>query len=135
MLSRRRFIASALLSSLSLPRLLAGIKLAALPVDGFTGVRGIEPKSIIVVGDIQRTNPAEEWAIARAQNDNVREKIVQAVIGEHPDMLLLLGDQVSSGENESDWAGFDQIMTPITSAKIPTYAIIGNHDYGFMVRS
>jgi 3',5'-cyclic AMP phosphodiesterase CpdA len=135
MLSRRRFIATLALSSLNIPRLLGGIRYSPLPADGITPVRNLQPKKICIIGDIQGTSGAEEMLLARSDNADVRTRIVQAVVDEHPDMLLLLGDQIALGENESDWVLFDQTISPVIQAKIPTYALRGNHDYGLNIRN
>jgi 3',5'-cyclic AMP phosphodiesterase CpdA len=94
-----------------------------------------KPMKIAIVGDIQRTNPVEEWLVAREQNDESRKKIVGAIAADKPDMLLLLGDQVSSGESEADWQLYDELMKPLNDLKIRSVAVIGNHDYGFSRRS
>jgi len=45
-------------------------------------------------------------------------------------MLLLLGDQVEDGDDAEQWAYFDQVSAPIRECEIPTWALLGNHDYG-----
>jgi 3',5'-cyclic AMP phosphodiesterase CpdA len=94
-----------------------------------------KPMRIAIVGDIQRTSDYEEWLVAREQNDESRKKIVDGIATDKPDMLLLLGDQVSAGESESDWQLFDDLMKPLKDLSIRTVALVGNHDYGFTRRS
>lgn len=90
----------------------------------------LRPHRILVVGDLQPTLWVERMVLGRAQNDAVRAGVVAATRQENPDMLLLLGDLVADGAQAADWAAFDSLMRPL--AAIPTYAVIGNHDYGFL---
>jgi Icc-related predicted phosphoesterase len=128
--SRRTFIVTAALSSLSLPRILAGLR---LPEDGPT--IGTTPRTICIVGDLQRTSDAEAVFMGRQENPRSRELIVQHIAKTKPDLLLLLGDQVDDGSEDSSWAFYDEVMKPITSQNIPTVAVIGNHDYGVTDRN
>jgi hypothetical protein len=88
------------------------------------------PKTIAIVGDIQRTNQAEITLLGRSQNDVERQEILNGIAGAKPDMLLMLGDQVAYGEGSDDWYRFDDFMKNIHYADIPVRALLGNHDYG-----
>ena len=129
MMNRRQFLVAAALSSFSMPKVLANVR----PNAGGSAaawVDGLRPKSIAIIGDLQRTNTAESILMSRSQNDKEREAIVNAIADERPDMLLLLGDQVSTGEDPDDWAYYDKVMSRVNKAGIPIRAIYGNHDYG-----
>jgi Icc-related predicted phosphoesterase len=131
MLNRRTFIATVALSSLSLPRL-------AREVSAFTG-EPVDPKEpqeqkpttilICAIGDLQRTSPAEKMVLSRTDNFVEREKIIKQVAAEKPDLLLLLGDQVSDAADAAEWEYFDGVTKPLRDANITTIAVRGNHDY------
>jgi hypothetical protein len=81
---------------------------------------------IAVVGDLQRTSKLEFW---RRQNDAERERIVAAIAGDRPHLLILLGDLVFQGSSEKHWRRFDRLFAPIREAGIETRPVIGNHEY------
>lgn len=99
---------------------------------------GGERRRIAVVGDLQRATSTLPGLVSSTgiamgsytRNDAERSAIIEAVAHDEPDMLLLLGDQVEDGDDPSDWAYFDRVMSPIAECGIPTWAILGNHDYG-----
>lgn len=132
MVTRRRIIAVFAFLAVGAACVLGFVPGASLPAQETIGSA---PRRIAIIGDIQKTNAAEEFLIAREQNDTPRVRIVRAVTAYHPDMLLLLGDQVSAGEEEQDWIDYDALMRPITDLKVPTFAVVGNHDYGFTQRA
>jgi DNA repair exonuclease SbcCD nuclease subunit len=82
-----------------------------------------------VVGDVQRTGPAEKVFLRRPQHDAERDAIIEGIVADNPDMLLLLGDQVYHGGRRECWRDFDRIIRPVIDADIPTWALMGNHDY------
>src|SRR4051812_45965350 len=135
MLSRRTFLSTLALSSVSLPTVLARLREAGPPLPQYTPVRNLRPKTIAIVGDIQGTLWVEGFAMAREQNSAATKRIVWAIVADKPDMILLLGDQVTDGSDETDWRLFDDQVKPITDANIPVYALRGNHDYGIQDRS
>lgn len=90
----------------------------------------MEPRTIAIVGDLQRTSAAERMLLSRSQNDAEREAILNKIAEERPEMLLLVGDQVSTGDDDDDWAYFDRVIKPVNDAKVPVRAMYGNHDYG-----
>lgn len=81
---------------------------------------------MVLVGDTQRTLWLEFW---REQNDWLREKLFSQIVKEEPDAILLLGDMVSWGASEKQWAYFDSIASPVRRASIPLFALMGNHEY------
>jgi predicted MPP superfamily phosphohydrolase len=46
-----------------------------------------------------------------------------------PGALILLGDMVYQASDAEHWTYFDQLMDPVRKAKIPTLALLGNHEY------
>jgi Icc-related predicted phosphoesterase len=129
MLSRRQFLTSAALSSVALPSVLSGVK-ASSSSRATHWSDDLRPASIAIIGDLQRTSLAEAVLMARSQNDREREAILDAVAADRPDMLLLVGDQVSTGDDDDDWNYFDRVMERIKTVGIPVRSIYGNHDYG-----
>src|SRR5205823_14669772 len=90
----------------------------------------LQPQTIAIVGDMQRTSMSERLFLSRSQNDEERERIFNAIADDDPDMLLMLGDQVFEGDSSEDWDYFDNVMGRIIDAGIPVRAMMGNHDYG-----
>src|SRR5688572_27258592 len=129
MLSRRKFLATAALSSLGLPEVLANVR-PVLNTSACTWQDDIRPRSIAIVGDIQRTSDGEMIVASRSQNDAARVAVLEAILNDKPDMILMLGDQVSTGDDGDDWSYFDSLMTRINASRIPVRSIMGNHDYG-----
>ena len=129
MLNRREFLATAAISSLGLPNVLANVR-PVLNSSACTWHDDLRPKTIAIVGDLQRTSDAESIFAGRPQNDVQRVAVLTAIADDKPDMILMLGDQVSTGDDDNDWSYFDGLMTRINSAKIPVRSIMGNHDYG-----
>jgi Icc-related predicted phosphoesterase len=130
-LSRRQFLAALAVSSVGAPRVLASMK-GAPPAAAVkcTWKDDLDPKTIAIVGDVQRTSLAEYNFLGRPQNDAEREAILNAISDDKPDMVLMLGDQVVAGDDDNQWAYFDRCMAGITQQQIPVRSILGNHDYG-----
>lgn len=65
--------------------------------------------------------------------DNTRtiRRIVQQLIKERPDLVLITGDFIyEPGKNpEAELDKVAQLVRPLIEANIPTYAVLGNHDY------
>jgi len=88
------------------------------------------PRNLIAVfGDTQRTLLVERLFFWREQNDVERERVIAAVAADRPDLLVHLGDAVDDGSSAGSWAGYDQLMRPVTDAGIPVLLALGNHDY------
>lgn len=92
----------------------------------------LRPDRLMVVGDLQPTTWLEQVFLGRPQNDSVRDRMIARIVEEDPDLLLMLGDYVDRGEARSAWTEFDSLMAPICRHRIPTYAVLGNHDYGLI---
>lgn len=90
---------------------------------------GEVPRSVIAIGDLQRTVLAEQIYLGRRQNDAVREALVRAVAAEEPDVLLLLGDQVADGAIDREWSYFDELLRDMRERETAVHALLGNHDY------
>lgn len=106
-----------------------------LPPKPCCWVPELRPRTIAVVGDVQRTGTLELTLLGRRQNDREREAILRGIAADKPDMLLMLGDQVVLGDDDRAWPYFDRIMAPIHEADIPVMAMLGNHDYEGVDRS
>ena len=105
----------------------------------------VEPRLIL---DTEREDVAlprlgEEWEgaevalIADLQvgmwlaNIGMMERSVDRIVEEQPDVILLGGDFIY-GEDEPPGPKVDavmEILTPLVASGIPTYAVLGNHDY------
>jgi hypothetical protein len=130
MLSRRHFLATAALASISVPKVLAGVRMPTTS-SAFSWSEDLRPTRIAVVGDIQRASDAEKILMSRSDNHHERTMILNEIAEDKPDMLLLLGDQVGTGDEDDEWGYFDQVMDNVRAAKIPVRSIYGNHDYGY----
>lgn len=98
-----------------------------LAVDRRTAVLPHLPPSwsgqrVAIIGDIH----AGMWLA----NTEMAERAVRQIVAEHPAVVFLLGDFVTApgralaGELDS----VTQILRPLTVARLPTYAVLGNHD-------
>jgi hypothetical protein len=85
--------------------------------------------SIIIMGDVQRTNFWERNLLFKEQNDTERQLVINAVAGENPAFLLILGDLVSCGGNKNAWDYFEECTKPLRRHNISMIAIPGNHEY------
>lgn len=98
---------------------------------------------LVVLGDTQRTSWWERTFLGREQHDAERVQVLKAVASSvaegRTSAVVLLGDHVCYGEEQSDWQYFDEIVAPLRNVadrtKTPLYALVGNHDYGFVWRS
>jgi Icc-related predicted phosphoesterase len=129
-LSRRQFLAAMAISSFGAPRLLSELRSSSVPAKACTWVKNLDPKSIIIVGDVQRTSLAELSFMGRGQYDQEREAILNAIADDKPDLLVMLGDQVVAGDDEAQWTYFDECMARVNAQSIPVHSLLGNHDYG-----
>lgn len=80
----------------------------------------------IILGDPQIDNPPRRDA---EDNYNVVRDIFCQIEKENPAFLFLLGDLVFMGNGEQYWKKFDHLISPIRVKQIPTYSILGNHEY------
>lgn len=70
-------------------------------------------------------------AYGDTRSDPVAHKrVIQEIVGLHPEFVLQSGDLVSDGRNPRQWIQFDQITQPLRAAHIAYYPARGNHDLG-----
>ncbi|WP_164701611.1 metallophosphoesterase [Modestobacter sp. KNN46-3] len=64
-------------------------------------------------------------------NTGMVERVVERVVEDEPDLVLLGGDFVyhAGPDVEPEVAAALDLLTPLLDAGIPTYAVLGNHDY------
>ncbi len=57
---------------------------------------------------------------------------IDKLIEEQPAAVLITGDFIyhANPDPEPEINEVVELMRPLTSANIPTYAVLGNHDYG-----
>ncbi len=60
-------------------------------------------------------------------NTNILGELAAAVVNEHPDLLLFLGDFSASG-SASGYLLWTNVMAPVYGAGITVYPVVGNHD-------
>ena len=58
------------------------------------------------------------------------KRVIQEIVGLHPEFVLQSGDLVSDGHNPKQWTQFEQITEPLRDAHIAYYPARGNHDLG-----
>lgn len=128
--SRRQFLSALAISSLGASRLISEMRTSSIPAHACTWSENLNPKTIAIVGDVQRTSLAELSFMGRGQYDKEREAILSAIGDDKPEMVLMLGDQVVTGDDEAQWSYFDSCMSKINEQSIPVHSLMGNHDYG-----
>jgi hypothetical protein len=85
--------------------------------------------SFVVLGDTQRSLWLEEHLLGREQNEQERVELIdQLVSRENPAFVVHLGDLVARASAQH-WHYFDELMAPLTAAKIPLLPVLGNHEY------
>ncbi len=85
-------------------------------------------KQIAVIGDLQRTS-VWELAIGRESNDEERILLINEIAKVNPAMVVLLGDLVFDGSDETEWRDFDNLISPLKKRRIPVFPVLGNHEY------
>ncbi|MCK5799388.1 MAG: metallophosphoesterase family protein, partial [Deltaproteobacteria bacterium] len=60
-------------------------------------------------------------------NDRVHRRIIRAVLGEKPRIVLHTGDMVQTGDRQDQWDRFFTIAEPL-AARVATLSAIGNHE-------
>lgn len=74
-----------------------------------------------------------DWQIGMwLSNTNTIKRIVEQLIQQRPAVVLIAGDFIyHAGENPSpEISKAVELVNPLVKAGIPTYAVLGNHDYG-----
>ncbi|GJQ62875.1 MAG: hypothetical protein SCALA702_19280 [Melioribacteraceae bacterium] len=96
---------------------------------------------IIAVGEMRRVSTLESFYVwesfvnggkinlAPEINDEERLRIIRNIASKNPGLLVMLGNMVNYGAKEHNWEYFDDIFRPLSNRKIPTYAILGEHEY------
>ena len=111
---------------LRMPRLpLVGISLFLLAVAAQAAPKRVPARpavaaerfTFVAYGDT-RTDPA------------AHARVIQEIVGLHPEFVLQSGDLVSNGTNPKQWDLFNQITQPLRAAHIAYYPARGNHDLG-----
>lgn len=80
----------------------------------------------------QRVAVIADWQIGMwMDNTSTIRRIVEQLIEEHPAIVLIAGDFIyDPGKNPSEEINKTvEIVRSLTRAGIPTYAVLGNHDY------
>lgn len=87
-----------------------------------------QDRRVAVFGDMQ----VGMWL----DNELTMRRAVQAVIEERPAMALIVGDFVyhAADVSGSQIERAAALLKPLTEARIPTFAVLGNHDYGLAKR-
>lgn len=78
----------------------------------------------IVYGDLRDTDPKDK----RNTDPKARRALLGRIAKEHPELLMITGDIVLTGENPDDWSNFDAESKPVRDAGISMFSAIGNHD-------
>jgi len=74
-----------------------------------------------------------DWQIGMwLSNTNTIKRIVEQLIQQRPAVVLIAGDfTYHAGENPNpEISKAVELVNPLVKAGIPTYAVLGNHDYG-----
>lgn len=83
-----------------------------------------------------RTAPANGGSVrfaVRADSQSgppMNERVVVQMARFRPDLMITVGDLVGTGANLNEWVDYHLWPLRHMAAEVPTYAAIGNHDYG-----
>lgn len=119
---------------------------------GFTGVlialaawSLIEPKTLNLEQEVAEiTNLPEQWVGKKigqvsdfqvglqGGNPGTSERSIKMLIENSPDVVLISGDFIyhAMPDPADEISTVIEIIRPLIEAGIPTYAVLGNHDYG-----
>ena len=88
-----------------------------------------EGKQVAVFADLQ---VGMWWS-----NDDASRKLVRQIVNAKPAFVLIAGDFVYKAKRDVDqqMAEVLGILAPIKAAKIPMFAVLGNHDYELMTEN
>ncbi|MUL39282.1 metallophosphoesterase [Gloeocapsopsis dulcis] len=87
-----------------------------------------EGQKVAVIGD---------WQVGMwLDNTSTIDRIVQRLVKERPAIALIIGDFIYSlGKNPSaEIRKAIELVRPLPASGIPTYAVLGNHDYGMKAK-
>lgn len=85
----------------------------------------------------QRIGVIADWQIGMwMDNTRTMRRSVELLVEERPAAVLIAGDFVygPSDEEDDDIRKVQEFVRPLTEAGIPTYAVLGNHDYRMAYR-
>lgn len=104
------------------PRVVEDVEVQPGPVVGLPAAW--EGRRIAVIGDLQ----IGMWL----DNPGTARDLVGRIVRERPAAVLLAGDFVLHATRELDAAldTVQEILRPLTAADLPTFAVLGNHDWG-----
>jgi hypothetical protein len=89
----------------------------------------VPPRSIVVLGDTQRSLFAEERVLGREQNERERVALVdQLADDENPALVVLLGDMVAAN-SARHWDYFKSLVAPFEERGVSLLPVLGNHEY------
>jgi predicted MPP superfamily phosphohydrolase len=80
----------------------------------------------------ERIGLISDWQIGMwLDNTYTVRRSVELMVEERPAAVLIAGDFVygASDEPDEDLAKVEEFVRPLSEAGIPTYAVLGNHDY------
>jgi acid phosphatase type 7 len=78
----------------------------------------------IAYGDIRFTDRADR----HNTSPRARQTLVDRIAKEKPELLVMTGDIVLTGDHPEDWKIYDQESKPLHDAGITIFPAIGNHD-------
>jgi hypothetical protein len=96
----------------------------------FAGLDAIDAakRTLIVVGDTQRTLKVEFW---RERNLEATRRLLAEIAGRDPAFVINTGDLTAWGSSAAEWEFFDSCNRPLFEKGIPYFPCVGNHDcYG-----
>lgn len=85
----------------------------------------------------QRVAVIADWQVGMwLDNTLTIHRIVQQLVEQHPALVLIAGDFIySPGKNPNEEIRKAvELIRPLIKAGIPTYAVLGNHDYGMKAK-
>lgn len=80
----------------------------------------------------ERVGLISDWQVGMwLDNTSTMRRSVDLLVEERPAAVLIAGDFVygASDEPDEDIAKVEEFLRPLSEAGIPTYAVLGNHDY------
>jgi len=85
----------------------------------------------------QRIGVIADWQIGMwMDNTRTMRRSVELLVEERPAAVLIAGDFVygPSDDDDEDIRKVGEFVRPLTEAGVPTYAVLGNHDYRMAYR-
>lgn len=82
--------------------------------------------------DGKRVGVISDWQIGMwLDNTRTVRRSVEHLVEERPEVVLITGDFVygPSDDTDQDIRKVEEFVRPLSEAGIPTYAVLGNHDY------